>query len=224
MRGSTVSQSYTRRDGRQTTYRYGVYRCPGSQHNQHPTHTCEMPVQNVQLIDDLVWQWIKEEIASPEVLERKLREIQAAQREQNSDKEHVLTTLQTHKTELAGQLKRLAALYAHSDMPARIVDELIAEKSHALKLTESELTKLEQELATPLSEEIITDLLAFSEDFKARLDSVEESFAGRRAVIDGLDVKAVVFRQHDATWLRLTSILRPTGTAVQILPTHFHTS
>ncbi len=40
-------------------------------------------------------------------------------------------------------------------MPARIVDELIAEKSHALKLTESELTKLEQELATPLSDEII---------------------------------------------------------------------
>jgi hypothetical protein len=43
------------------------------------THDCTMPTIRTSLVDERVWKWVKGEIASPEVLERKLREIQDRQ-------------------------------------------------------------------------------------------------------------------------------------------------
>jgi hypothetical protein len=89
--------------------------------------------------------------------------------------------------------QNLGALYANSAMPKHIVDELIAEKSHALKLTVDELSKITHELQTPLTDSMIQSLLLFSVDFQERLKEVEKSLAGRRTVIDGLDVTVTVY-------------------------------
>ena len=77
-----------------------------------------MPKVRVSEVDDQVWTRIKEDIASPEVLERKLREIQDGQSAVHSDRQAVLDTLYTHKAEIEDELSRLGTLYAKQGMPA----------------------------------------------------------------------------------------------------------
>lgn len=98
------------------------------------------------------------------------------------------------------------------------MDELIAEKSHALKLTTDELAKITQELQTPLTDATIQPLLLFSVTFQERLEGVERSFEGRRKVVDGLDVTVTVLRKDGEIYLKLRSILRPYSMTILLAP------
>jgi len=101
-------------------------------------------------------------------------------------------------------------------MPAHLVEGLIAEQISKLKLIQTEINRAEGELETPLTDEAIQTLLLFSMEFAERLEAVEQTYAGHRVVIDGLDVTVVAFRREGAVWLRLTSILRPKGKQVAL--------
>jgi hypothetical protein len=78
-------------------------------------------------------------------------------------------------------------------------------------LLEKEIARLTDMIAVPLTEPIISGLVSFSRSFRDRLATVEQSFEGRRTVVDGLNVQVVVFRKQGAIWLRLTSLIRPDG-------------
>jgi hypothetical protein len=100
-------------------------------------------------------------------------------------------------------------------MPKHIVDGLIAEKSHALKLTVDELSKITHELQAPLNDATIQSLLLFSVDFQKKLEEeVEKTVEGRRTVIDGLDATVTVVRKDGEVSLKLRSILRPHGMTI----------
>jgi hypothetical protein len=96
-------------------------------------------------------------------------------------------------------------------MPERLVNQLISEQSHKLQLIEAEIAKREREIQTPLKDAVISGLVAFSKDFAEHLEAVEQIFEGRRTVVDGLDVRAVVLRKGEEIWLKLSSILQPEG-------------
>jgi hypothetical protein len=213
-----TTHKHTRKDGTETVYYSHVYRCSGRHTSDNHMHRCDMPQLQYQQVDDRVWEWVKEDIGNPVVLERKLREIQAGQREENRGKEAAQGTILKHKEELEADLKSLGALYLNPAMPKHIVDELIAEKSHALKLTVDELSKITHELQTPLTDSMIQSLLLFSVDFQERLKEVEKSLAGRRTVIDGLDVTVTALRKDGEVYLKLRSILRPLGMTISLLP------
>jgi len=165
----------------------------------------------VSALDERTWEWVKEEIANPVILERKLREIQNEQRDKNSGKAEIAASLQHSKAGIEEELKRLATLYARRAMPEHILDELIGQENHKLQLTIAEIERLSTELMTPLSDETIDSLVAFSTDFAEHLEAVEQSFTGRRTVIDGLDVRVQVVRINNVLHLRLKSVLRPDG-------------
>lgn len=176
----------------------------------HAKECTQKPVRS-DIIDNLAWQWGKEEIANSEILERKLREIQTEQQGRNSSKEQVLASLVGNKERIEAELKRLATLYAKQSMPEHILDDLIAQENHKLSLTVSEVTRLRTELETPMSDENIKGLVAFSAAFQEHLASVEDTFEGRRTVIDGLDVAAQLIQEGDELKVRLRSILKPQG-------------
>jgi DNA invertase Pin-like site-specific DNA recombinase len=213
MRGTPMHHSYTRLDGHTTHYEYSKYMCPGvtSKRIGDVSRTCDMAKVRVSEVDDQVWTWIKEDIDSPEVLERKLHEIQEGQSAVHNDRRAILDTLYAHRTEIEDELSRLGTLYAKQGMPARIVDDLIAEHGHKLQLTEEEIRKLEGQLSTPLTDETIITLIQFSADFAAHLEAVESTFEGRRTVVDGLDVEVTIFRKDDGVYMKMKSLLRPDG-------------
>jgi site-specific DNA recombinase len=207
--GYTMRSSTSSRMNEAKQYTYFKYRCLGR--DKFVVGNCDMPSLDTAEVDARVWEWVKNDIGNPIVLERKLREIQTQQSEENKGKEEALATLYAHKEEIEEELKRLARIYGHTDMPKRIIDGLIGEENHKLQLTEAEIRKTEDELKTPLTDDIISSLLGFSIDFQAHLEAVEESFIKRRVVIDGLDTRVEVFRKDTAIWLRIRTILSPKG-------------
>lgn len=222
MQPNKTKRTHTLKGEKVRTYVSHVYRCPGRFAGNYRMNRCDMPQLDYQLVDDRVWEWVKEDIGNPVVLERKLREIQEGQREENRGKEENRETILKHKAELEAELKNLGSLYANPNMPKHIVDELIAEKSHALRLTTEELSKIAQELETPLTDATIQSLLLFSVAFQERLEEVEKTIEGRRTVIDGLDVTVTVLRKDGEIYLKLRSILRPHGMTILLAPPQRH--
>jgi hypothetical protein len=210
MRSHTSHKSYTNKQGITTITYNGKYRCPGrGRSNDMADQSCTMQAVSKTRVDTEVWEWIREEIANPVILERKLREIQSRQREGMSGKQDSLATLSAHKAAIEDELRRLGSLYGKQGMPARIVDELIAQEGHKLELTEAEIQKIEEELVTPLTDEMVENLLLFSMEFSEHLAATEASFVDRCTVIDGLDISVEVFRKDGAIYLRCRSILSP---------------
>lgn len=207
--GYTMRSSASHRIHGDKEYNYLRYICLGR--DKFVVGNCDMPSLVAEQVDDRVWQYIKEEIANPTNLERKLREIQAGQQQANSGKQETLDRLYAHKSTIEAELERLAKLYGHPSMPTHITDKLIGEENHKLQLTLAEIRKTEDEVATPLTDDVVISLVAFSKNFHERLEAVGTTFVGRRTVIDGLDVRVVALRRGEEMWLRITSILRPEG-------------
>lgn len=210
MYSSVGGKGYTTADGQERRYQYYHYRCAGRGKNTEMVRQCDMPVLQVGDVDAKVWQWVKEEIANPDVLERKLREVQDNQREENSGKQRSLELLEQHKAEIEAELERLAKLY-DKGMPARIADKLIAEEAHKLELVEAEITNRTRQIGTPLTDATIYGLIEFSRQFAEHLDAVEKTFEGRRTVVNGLNVRVVALRKDGEIKLKMTSILNPEG-------------
>ena len=75
-------------------------------------------------------------------------------------------------------------------------------------MVEQEITKLQRQLETPLTDETIDNLLMFSMAFQEHLEALEQTFEKKRAVVDGLDVQVEVVRKEGQIWLNLRSIIR----------------
>ena len=220
MRSHTSHHKYTNKQGVTKVHYHGKYCCPGHGRVHGRVNICTMPTVSETKVDDRVWQWIKEEIANPTILERKLREIQNKQRIGMSGKKESLETLYAHKEAIEGELKRLGSLYGKQGMPARIVDELIAQEGHKLQLTEEEIQKIEAEMVTPLTDEMVDNLLLFSIEFSEHLEATEATFAGRRTVLNGLNVTVEVFRRDGDMYLRCRSILSPKPREISLTVPH----
>src|SRR5437773_8635951 len=111
IQANRTTHKHTRKDGTETVYYSHVYRCSGRYASDNRMHLCDMPQLQYQQVDDRVWEWVKEDIGNPVVLERKLREIQAGQQEENRGKEEAQVTILKHKAELEADLKSLGTLY-----------------------------------------------------------------------------------------------------------------
>jgi hypothetical protein len=208
IRASPSMAKRENQDGTIKRYTYFYYFCAGRKKSSGLLHPCDMPKIDVDVLDQRVWEWVKQEIGDPAILERKLREVQNQQQQGYAGKQEALTSLTAHKNEVDQELKKLVTLYTKKDIPERILNELVAEENHKLSLVEQEIAKLQRQLETPLTDETIDNLLIFSMAFQEHLEALEQSFEKKRAVVDGLDVQVEVIRKDDQIWLNLRSIIR----------------
>lgn len=214
MRSVSSGKEHRLKDGSITGYSWHYYRCPGR--TSGTTHTCDMPPVNVKQLDNLVWKWVKTEIANPIILEKKLLEIQAEQELGGMGVAKRIDMLAEHKKSIEEELRRLGKLYAKG-MPEGIVDQLISEQSHKLQLIDEEIRRLEVERETPLTSDVIATLVAFSTKFGEPLEAIGESFEAQRAMIDGLDVHVAIVRRNGEVWADMKSILQPEVFSVALL-------
>jgi hypothetical protein len=208
IRAKTSHKPHRVKDGVVKDYSYHFYVCPGRRGGRVVVNHCDMPPIRIDKLDARVWQWVKEEIANPEILERKLKEIQEGQRKGQLGLTEKIETLKAHQEEIEDELKKLGKLYT-TDMPKHIIEALISEQSTKLKLVADEIRKLETEQETPLTDDTITTLVGLSWQLSEHLAAMEDRFEAKRVVVDGLDVKVKVTRKNGEIWLELTSILRP---------------
>lgn len=207
MAGSVRKSWYQMKDGSIKWYEKRRYRCGG--HREANARKCSynMKYASADLIDEGVWEWVKEELANPELLQRRLKEIQEEQRLGLAPQKERLEALEAHRDTILEEMKRLAILYTKDQIPSTLLDNLLVEQKQRLTLTEAEIERRRSTVVEPLTDEFISSLTAFSEDFALRLEEVDKSFAAKRAVIDGLDVQVVVMDSGEEISLKLTSIL-----------------
>ncbi len=198
-----------KKNGLKQDKHYSRYRCLGR--TKDTAMQCDMLLLPAPQVDQLVWEWVTEELTNPTVLERKLKEIQAEQEAGNTTKRERLATLEQHKAEIEANIKRLIAVLARQDIPEYLGEQMLGEENQKLKLTVAEIEKVQQEIATPLRDDTIRDLVSFSAALEAKLDTLSHSFAGRRTIIDGLDVSVEAFRKDGEIYIRMKSILNPDG-------------
>src|SRR6266545_2618398 len=108
-------------------------------------------------------------------------------------------------------MEALAEQYARRKLPERILDKKAEELSVKLQLTEEEIARITTQMQIPLTDERIASLVAFSEDYQQRLPTLKQTFAGRRGVIEDLDVTVQLVLRDDEVWLKLKSVLHPKG-------------
>jgi hypothetical protein len=217
MRGLRTRRRNIRKYGTRKVYDYFHYHCPGRKGNRRFNH-CDMPQIKVPDLDNRVWGWVKEEIANPAILRRKLEEIQEQQRQGQAGTVEKIAILNQHRAEIEEELRKLARLYT-TDMPKHIVESMISEQSHKLQLVNNEVRKLEHEKETPLSTDTITSLVEFSYKLGEHLQAIEDNFEAKRVVIDSLDVKVRVVRKNGENWLELQCILRDDIVSLPLLQT-----
>jgi site-specific DNA recombinase len=201
-------KKHTLKDGTERSYKNHRYTCPGRSRILNPSHKCDMPTVDVEYIDEVVWQWLKEEIANPEILQRKLEEIQAEQQANVAGYQSTLDMLYEHRAQIEEELKQLGKLYT-TEMPKHIVEGLISEQSHKLQLTNAEIRKRESEKDDPITNDTITTLIGLSWQLSEHMAAIENDYDAKRVVVDNLDVRVELVRDNGEQKLRLRSILRP---------------
>lgn len=211
MRSFSYTRKKKRSDGTVGEYFYSHYVCPGRYSKYDAARACAMPAQKVSVIDQKAWDWVKREIADPVQLNRKLQEMKQKQQEANQGKTERLSLLEEHREQSETALKQLAILYTKKNMPEHILDDMIQSENMKLGKIKQEIARAQQDIQTPLTDEMIDGFVAFSRTFEAKLATVEATYEGKRAVIDGLDVTATLVEKDGRMFLKMACLLKPEG-------------
>jgi hypothetical protein len=153
--------------------------------------SCDLPSFRVDVVDHLVWEWIKELLMKPGVLEKGLIEYQEGREQFCAPLRDRLVVLDDLWHDSKNQLDRLLDLYIAGNIPK----ELLLDKKQQLEATLFALDKEREELnlnldAETLTENDIQQIREFAEQIAEGLNPGEESFDDRLRVVELLDVGA----------------------------------
>jgi len=169
---------------------YLYYRCNGYMGNIANV-ACSLPSFRVDIVDELVWEWIKTLLTNPVVLEDGLAEYQQGREQFSAPIRDRLIVLEDLWQDEKTQLDRVLDLYITGDIPR----ELLVDKKQRLESTITALEKERDELnidleTETLSENEIQQIREFAAQIAEGLEPGDETFEGRRRVIELLDVGA----------------------------------
>jgi site-specific DNA recombinase len=198
---------------------YLYYRCNGYMGNIANV-ACNLPGFRVEVVDDLVWEWVKTLLTNPSVLEAGLAEYQESRERYLGPIRDRLVVLEDLWRDSKSQLDRVLDLYVSGEIPR----DLLLEKKQRLDSTLVALDKEREELsvnlgAQSLSENEIQQIWDFAAQVAEGLDPGSESFEDRRRVIEMLDVGAYLTEEDGQKYVdvwcflgrKKLSIVEPTS-------------
>lgn len=186
---SSVNCYATRPSGKELKY-YLYYRCNGYMGNLVDVE-CNLPSFRVDIVDPLVWNWVKDLLTKPGVLEHGLAEYQEGREQFCAPIRDRLIVLEDLWQGSKIQLDRVLDLY----ISGQVQRELLIDKKQQLESTLSALEKERDELNLNLESEVLSDseirqIMEFAAQIAEGLEPGDESFEDRRRIIELLDVRA----------------------------------
>jgi site-specific DNA recombinase len=186
---SSVNCYATRPSGKELKY-YLYYRCNGYMGNIVDVE-CNLPSFRVDIVDQLVWNWVKDLLTKPDVLERGLSEYQQGREQFCVPIRERLIVLEDLWDGSKAQLDRVLDLY----ISGQVQRELLIDKKQQLESTLAALEKERYELNLSLEAEALSDgeihqIEQFAAQIAEGLEPGDESFEDRRRIIELLDVRA----------------------------------
>jgi site-specific DNA recombinase len=169
---------------------------------------CDMPSFSGRLIDETVWDWVKNRLLNTDNLTNGLNYYQEEQDKTSTRCTAMLTTIDEQLATGHKQLDRLIDLYISGDIP----------KDHyALRKTkfEESIAKLEEErkevskqlLPSQLAPELIKQLREYFDKIRDRLD--DASFETKRRLIDLLDVNGKLDIENNERVIYIKCLISP---------------
>ncbi len=163
------------------------YCCKGREAVTH----CRSRKWRVEVIDQHVWEWIKELMQNPDTLLEKMRDAQAERKAANA---HWLDQLAVTDGVIAkqrAQLDRANERYIKGKMTSEVLDKWEKDVEANIKSLQVERAKLEAKLSSRLiTAAQFETVREFAQDVKSRIPYADEHFAERRRLIDALNVTA----------------------------------
>lgn len=169
------------------------YRCP-SRRTILARARCSLPSFQVDVVDAMVWDWVRTLMRYPDSLQRLLEESQherhEAAREVRQQLAHVEERLKVEEKRLGTLVREFADLQTSVTPPA--VKEIYRQTKEQSELLLRELTeerdRLSKEVAnTTIAPELTDRLVALAATVREDIDTLP--FVGRRELIYGLDVR-----------------------------------
>jgi site-specific DNA recombinase len=155
-----------------------------------------MPNFRVDLVDAVVWQWIKDTLQDPENSMDGLRGMQEDSRQANQALYNRLVIIEEQLDQIEQQKSRLLDLYLGGDFPKEMLEERKARLEELRANLQREHADVSSHLKTQvISDDDIAEIETFCADIRDRLD--ETSFEVKRQIIEFLDVRGKLAIEND---------------------------
>ena len=192
--------------GRTRKGRHQYYYCKGKE--QKPYSLCDMPAFRVDLIDGIVWQWVKNLLQDPENVMDGLRGMQEETRRKHKALYDRLDLIQGQLDDLLRQQEKLVDLYLSGDFNK----DVLLERKLRLETNIANLYKEKEQLNAHLSTINYSDQdLAIIDEFCKKIrDKLDQAtFEGKRRVLELLDVHGTLAMENEEKVLYITCAIYP---------------
>lgn len=200
MRSQAAGQ--TRAGGKPRNFHHFYYRCTASTKDGWVVGECNSKGVRAGEADDLVWGALRIELLDTAALEGKLRDLQARQGSVQAEQGKRLRALTEERLRVEEELGSHLDAKARKLAPPRIIEQKLQEATRRLEALETAIA--EEEAADPVgvNDERITTILELTRQLTGRLEQAEQTFEGRRTILELLNVR-VTSHWIDDTEVRL---------------------
>ncbi|MBN1921166.1 MAG: recombinase family protein [Anaerolineae bacterium] len=187
---------------------YKYYRC-NSQANDL-VHKCDLPKYRADEVDAAIWQWIRELLTTPDKLEAGLQAYKDDLEQANASVRMELATVGKLLKEHRGKLEKLLDLYLANELSREMLVERKVKLEGIVSRLEARQAELEDKLsARGLSNEELTSILGFARAVSEELNRQEDTFETRRALIEMLNMTAVLSMEDGNKVIEVYCVLGP---------------
>lgn len=186
---------------------YFYYRCNGMLKNIANV-VCNLPNFRVDIVDRLVWDWIKSILTDDHVLENGLRLYKESQDEMLAPLRERVTVLDDLWEDAKAQLGRIIDLY----VAGTISHDLLVDKKQRLETTITALSEEKQHLMAHMQGRALTDsdiqkICDFVSQVAEGFNLDELDFEGRRRLLELLDLQAKFYIEDNQKVIEIWCIL-----------------
>jgi len=172
---------------------YLYYRCHATKKDKVAGVSCKAPHFRLELVEEIVWNWITALLENPETLQAGLDAHAEETENQLSPFRERLDVVKSLLEENDKELNRLLELYLSGEFPKEVLVSRKNELETVMQSLENEKDRLleniqEQEL-TPKQ---IENIFEFAEKVKEGLEHADKNFTAKRKIIDALDVHVII--------------------------------
>ncbi len=164
------------------------YECNGK-HRNPPV--CDMKPYKAELVDNIVWEWVKDTVQHPENIAKGLRTQQTELNKQNAVLRERLDLIQDRLSDTEVQLAKLLDLYLSGDFPK----EVLTQRKNDLEKVRGDLRReydgLSAQLDTKdLTNDQVAQIEEFCADIRAGFDSA--TFEDKQRYFELLEVQGTL--------------------------------
>jgi site-specific DNA recombinase len=187
-----AARTYKNNRGKKPVVSY--YCCP-SNHKYSTVRVCDAPHFRADYIDTLAWEWVKNLILDPKILDEGLKIYQESKISENAPLLERIDVIEGIIADYQEQLERVIDLYVSGTVGKEmVVDRQKQLEKNVAALTDEKILLTEQLERRTLTQEEITTIKQLTERVAKGLNLVDnnDDFETRQSIIEALDVTASV--------------------------------